>query len=187
MTLWGHALFSPCTAADCLHFANQTVAMVTHPSPSPTKTPISIPPPSICLLPHTAIPSRLSLSLAHTYFPLSIWLCLVTWPEMCRNKKGMDYTAHKHLAQSFSPTGPGNISIDKKEKAACCSVQKTFPSHFTKANQINCWKHDTIHGCLVTLLLYLLPPLLCDWLTRRLHVVPLSLHAHIHSHPTHRP
>lgn len=133
MTLWGHALFSPCTAADCLHFANQSVAMVTHPSPSPTKTPISIPPPSICLLPHTAIPSRRSLSHSPTLiFPFlyDSMHCLVTWPEMCRNKRGMDYTAHKHLAQSFSPTGPGNISIDKQEKAACCSVQKTIFSHF---------------------------------------------------------
>lgn len=32
MTLWGHgALSSPCPAADCLHFANQSVTMTTPP------------------------------------------------------------------------------------------------------------------------------------------------------------
>lgn len=107
MTLWGHALFSTCTAADCLHFANQSVAMVTHPSPSPTKTPISIPLPSICLFHHTAIPPPLSLFRPHS-FPLFIYdsmHCLVTWPKMFRKgSTGRTHTqTHKLLIGARHP------------------------------------------------------------------------------------
>lgn len=35
MTLWGHALSSPCAAADRLHFANQSVAKTTGSPTSP--------------------------------------------------------------------------------------------------------------------------------------------------------
>lgn len=99
MTLWGHALFSPCTATDCLHFANQSVAMVTHPSPSPTKTPISIPhPPHRTILP----------CLAHTDFPslYDSMYCLIIGPS---SQVGKESTDHKNKStqtpkQSLSPT-----------------------------------------------------------------------------------
>lgn len=129
MTLWGHALFSPCTAADCLHFANQSVAMVTHPSPSPTKTPISIPPASICLFPHTAIPPPPALSLLPTLIsPFYIWLYAL-FSNMDKNvQKGQHrshiYKSKQTLDRSSSPTSTENISIGKQEKAACCLEEK---------------------------------------------------------------
>lgn len=137
MTLRGHALFLPCTAADCLHFANQSVAMVTHPSPSPTKTPISIPTPSICLFPHTAIPPP-SLSLAHTDFPLLLNVLFNHLAKFTSQKGEHKSQKTQTPDQGLSPTRR-NISIGKQEKAACCLEGKDpFLSHFMKANQVYC-------------------------------------------------
>lgn len=77
MTLWGHALFSPCTAADCLHFANQSVAMVTHPSPFLRPKPQSQSPHP----PFASFPTQLflpSLSLSPTLIsPFYMTICSV--------------------------------------------------------------------------------------------------------------
>ncbi len=129
MTHWGHALFSPCTAADCLYFANQSVAMVTHPSPSPTKTPISIPPPSICLFPHTAMHPPPALSLLPTLItPFYIGLYALFSNMANIFQKGQHrshtYTSTQTLDRNSSPTSTGNISIGKQEKAACYLEEK---------------------------------------------------------------
>ncbi len=129
MTHWGHALFSPCTAADCLYFANQSVAMVTHPSPSPTKTPISIPPPSICLFPHTAMHPPPALSLLPTLitpFYIGLYALFNNMAKIFQKgqHRSHTYTSTQTLDRNSSPTSTGNISIGKQEKAACYLEEK---------------------------------------------------------------
>lgn len=164
------------------------------PLPFSDQNPNLNPPPSPYNYP--SLPPSLPPSLAHTDFPslYDSMYCLIMWPSSQVGKQSTDHnnTSTQTPKQSSSPTKKiftreEILVVVSKKKQHVVWKEKIYFSPVSQNNESKSNELSQIMSVWKTLLLYLLPPLLCDWLTSRLHVVPLSLHAHIHAHPTHRP
>ncbi len=121
MTHWGHALFSPCTAARLLIFCQSVCCYGNTPLPfsdqNPNLNPTTL---HLPLSPHSYASSSCSLSFAHTNYPFYIGLYALFSNMAKIFQKGQHrshtYTSTQTLDRNSSPTSTGNISIGKQEK-----------------------------------------------------------------------